>query len=118
MNRRHLIALLIGGSAAGGAMRLARAAAPGEIEIQAMKFNFTPETVKVKRGEPVMLVLTSIDRIHGFKMPDFGIRTDIVPGQETRVTITPEKAGNFAFFCDVFCGDGHEEMGGTLIVEG
>lgn len=118
MNRRHLIALLIGGSAAGGAMRLARAAAPGEIEIQAMKFNFTPETVKVKRGEPVMLVLTSIDRIHGFKMPDFGIRTDIVPGQETRVTITPGKAGNFAFFCDVFCGDGHEEMGGTLIVEG
>jgi cytochrome c oxidase subunit II len=40
-----------------------------------------------------------------------------VPDKEARVTITPQKAGQFAFFCDVFCGDGHEEMGGTLIVE-
>jgi len=74
--------------------------------------------VKVKRGEPVTFVLTSIDRIHGFKMPDFGVRTDIVPDQETRLTITPEKAGSFVFFCDIFCGDGHEEMSGTLVVEG
>jgi cytochrome c oxidase subunit 2 len=118
MKRRTLVALLIGSSAAGGAVRLALAASPTEIAIQAMKFEFTPETVKVKRGEPVTFVLTSIDRIHGFKMPDFGVRTDIVPDKETRVTITPEKAGSFAFFCDVFCGDGHEEMGGTLIVEG
>ena len=118
MNRRHLLALLIGSSAAGGAVRLAIAAGPNEVEIQAMKFDFTPETVKVKRGQPVTFVLTSIDRIHGFKMPDFGVRTDIVPDLETRVTITPDKAGTFVFFCDVFCGDGHEEMSGTLIVEG
>ena len=118
MNRRLFIALLITGSAAEGAVRLARAAAPGEISIQASKFEFAPDMVKVKRGQPVTFVLTSIDRIHGFKMPEFGVRTDIVPDQETRVTITPEKAGTFAFFCDVFCGDGHEDMGGTLVVEG
>lgn len=118
MNRRHLIALLIGGSAAGGAVGLARAAAPGEIGIMASKFEFTPDTVKVRRGETVTLVLTSIDRIHGFKMPDFGIRTEIVPDEERRVTLKPGKAGSFVFFCDVFCGDGHEEMSGTLVVEG
>jgi len=117
MNRRLFIALLIAGSAAEGVVCLAKAAAPGEIAIQASKFEFTPDTVKVKRGQPVTFVLTSIDRIHGFKMPDFGVRTDIVPDQETRVTITPQKAGSFAFFCDVFCGDGHEDMGGTLVVE-
>src|SRR5476649_1658079 len=118
MNRRYFIALLAGSSAIGGVVRLATAAASGEIEIMAMKFSFTPDTVKVKRGQPVTFVLTSIDRIHGFKMPDFGIRTDIVPDQETRVTITPEKAGTFTFFCDIFCGDGHEDMAGTLVVEG
>ncbi|HEY6980410.1 cupredoxin domain-containing protein [Reyranella sp.] len=116
MRRRYLIALLIAGSAAGGVARLA-AATPNEVEIMAMKFDFTPDTIKVKAGQPVTLVLTSIDRVHGFKMPDFGVRTDIVPGLETRVTITPAKAGTFAYFCDVFCGDGHEEMSGTLIVE-
>lgn len=119
MNRRYFIALLAAGSAAEGAFALRHvwAAAPGEVEIQASKFEFTPETVKVKRGAPVTFVLTSIDRIHGFKMPGFGVRTDIVPDQETRVTITPDKAGTFVFFCDIFCGDGHEEMSGTLIVE-
>ena len=117
MNRRLFIALLIGSSAAEGAVFIAKAAAPGEIAIQASKFEFSPETVKVKRGQPVTFVLTSIDRIHGFKMPEFSVRIDIVPDQETRVTITPDKTGTFAFFCDVFCGDGHEDMAGTLIVE-
>jgi cytochrome c oxidase subunit 2 len=118
MKRRYLIALLIAGSAAGGVARHLTAATPNEIEIMAEKFDYTPDTIKVKVGQPVTFVLTSIDRVHGFKMPDFGVRTDIVPGLETRVTITPTKPGTFAFFCDVFCGNGHEDMSGTLIVEG
>lgn len=115
MKRRLFAALLLGGAAAGAA-RLA-ADTPDEIPIAAMKIDFTPETVKVKVGRTVTLVLTSLDRIHGFKMPDMGVRTEIIPDRETRVTITPQKVGSFIFFCDVFCGDGHEEMSGTLIVE-
>jgi cytochrome c oxidase subunit II len=116
MKRRVFTALLIG-SAVGGAARAMLAETPNEIKLAASKFEYTPDTVKVKVGQPVTLVLTSFDRIHGFKMPEFGIRTDIVPDQETRVTLTPQKVGNFVFFCDVFCGDGHEDMSGTLVVE-
>ena len=115
MRRRVMVALLIG-SALGGTAHLA-AEQPAEIRISAKKFEYHPNKVTAKLGQPVVLVLTSEDRIHGFKMPDFGLRTDIVPGQETRVTLTPDKAGSFTFFCDVFCGDGHEEMEGTLVVE-
>lgn len=115
MHRRTLVALLIG-SAAGGAARLA-AETPVEIHIVARKFEFHPNKVTVRRGQPVALVLTSEDRIHGFKIPDLGLRAEIVPGQETRVSFAPDKVGSFSFFCDVFCGDGHEEMDGTLIVE-
>jgi len=115
MKRRVFAALLIGGAAA-GAVRLA-AQPQDEVGIAASRFEFTPDTVKVKVGQPVTLVLTSLDRIHGFKMPQLGIRTEIIPDQETRLTITPDKTGTFTFFCDVFCGDGHEEMAGTLIVE-
>lgn len=110
-----MAALLIG-SAVGGAARLA-ADSPAEIHIAARKFEFHPNKVTVRHGQPVTLVLTSEDRIHGLKIPDLGLRAEIVPGQETRVTFTPEKPGSFAFFCDVFCGDGHEEMDGILIVE-
>ena len=115
MKRRVFTALLIG-SAAGGAACLA-AESPTEVSVAASKFEFTPDTVKGKVGQPLTFVLTSLDRIHGFKMPDFGLRTDIVPDRETRLTITPQKAGSFVFFCDIFCGDGHEEMAGTLVVE-
>ena len=115
MYRRTLVALLAG-SALGGVARLA-ADQPTEIRISAKKFEFHPNKVTAKRGQPLVLVLMSEDRIHGFKMPDLGIRTDIVPGQETRVTLLPDKAGSFTFFCDVFCGDGHEDMDGTLVVE-
>ncbi len=114
MHRRTMIALLAGSAL--GAARLA-AETPAEIRISAKKFEFHPNKVTAKAGQPVLLVLTSEDRIHGFKMPDFGVRTDIVPGQETRVTLLPAKAGSFTFFCDVFCGDGHEDMDGTLVIE-
>jgi cytochrome c oxidase subunit 2 len=115
MKRRVFAALLIGGAAA-GVVRLA-AQPKNEISIAASRFEFTPDTVKVKAGQPVTLVLTTLDRIHGFKMPQLGIRTEIIPDQETRVSITPDKPGTYTFFCDVFCGDGHEEMAGTLVVE-
>ena len=84
---------------------------------QRQEIRVSPNKVTAKRGQPVTFVLTSEDRIHGFKMPDFGLRTDITPGQDTRVTITPDKTGSFTFFCDVFCGDGHEDLNGTLVVE-
>src|SRR5215468_4394154 len=116
MKRRVMLALLIGG-ATGAAVRLWAAEQPVEIKISAKKFEYHPNKVTTKVGQPIVLVLTSQDRIHGFKMPDFGLRTDIVPGQETRVSLTPDKAGSFTFFCDVFCGDGHEDMDGTLVVE-
>jgi cytochrome c oxidase subunit 2 len=116
MNRRLFTALLVG-SAAGGAARLLAAETGAEVSVAASKFEFTPDKVTAKVGVPLTFVLTSFDRIHGFKMPEFGIRADILPDTETRVTITPTRAGTFTFFCDVFCGDGHEEMAGTLVVE-
>lgn len=116
MNRRLFTALLLGSAA--GTVRLLAAETGREVSVAASRFEFTPDTVKAKVGETLTFVLTSLDRIHGFKMPEFGIRADIMPDKETRVTITPTKPGTFAFFCDVFCGDGHEDMAGTLIVEG
>jgi len=92
------------------------AAGPRVVRISAKKFAFTPAEVRLRKGEPVVLELVSEDRVHGFNVQAFGIRKDIVPKEVTRVALTPDKAGTFPFRCDVFCGDGHEEMTGTLVV--
>jgi cytochrome c oxidase subunit 2 len=58
-----------------------------------------------------------MDRLHGFSIPELGVRVDATPGQKTRISITPTKTGSFMFYCDIFCGSSHEEMAGEIIVE-
>lgn len=86
------------------------------IKLTVKKFEYSPAEITVKKGEPVVIEVSSQDVKHGFSLPDFGIRTDIKPGSISRISFTPDKAGRFAFVCDVFCGVGHEDMSGTLIV--
>lgn len=87
------------------------------IEVTARRFNFTPNQIRVKRGEVVTLALQTQDFPHGFNMPDFDQRVDLIPGKVVKVRLEPSRAGRFSFLCDNFCGDGHEQMGGVLIVE-
>lgn len=86
------------------------------VAVTAERFKFTPAVIELKLGEAVVLELTSLDRKHGFSIPDLGIDESIEPGKVTRVRIVPAKAGRFAFHCDIFCGSGHEEMAGELVV--
>jgi len=86
------------------------------IRISASTFDFKPSEIVVKKGVPVTLELTSQDRHHGFKLAEFHLRADIKPGVVENIRFVPDKIGTFTFICDVFCGDGHEEMSGTLKV--
>lgn len=94
------------------------AAQPKEqvIRVAAKKFAFTPDTITLKQGVPVILEFTTEDVLMGFNVPDLKLRADIIPGQTTRVRIVPDKVGKFTFFCDIFCGTGHEEMTGMISV--
>ena len=86
------------------------------IRVTARKFEFVPNAIELKRGEPVVLEFTSADVVMGFSLPDFKLRTDIVPGGVTRLAFTPDRVGVFEFVCDHFCGDFHEDMSGTIRV--
>ena len=93
------------------------AAAPARvIKVTAKKFEFKPSVITVKKGELVELELTTSDRRHGFDAPGLNIHAEIKPGSPTRVQLKPDKAGHFPFHCSVFCGDGHEEMTGEIVV--
>jgi len=86
------------------------------IRIDAKRFDYTPGQLTLKKGEAVILELTSSDVLMGFNLPDFNLRADVIPDKVTRVRFVPDKAGSFTFLCDIFCGSKHEEMNGRLTV--
>ena len=86
------------------------------IKIVAKKFDYSPNAITLKKGVPVVLELTTMDVIMGFSVPDFGVRADIMPGKVARLRLAPDKVGQFTFFCDIFCGSGHEDMNGSITV--
>ena len=95
--------------------------APASVEqlvrMTAKRFEYSPAEVHVKRGVPVVLEITSLDHVHGFAAPDFDLRSDLPPGVVTRLRFMPERTGRFGFHCDVFCGSGHEDMTGEIVVD-
>jgi cytochrome c oxidase subunit 2 len=86
------------------------------LRITAHKWSFTPDEIHLMVGQPVVLELVSLDVPHGFNAPDLGVRVDVEPGRSIQIPVRPERAGTFTFHCDVFCGDGHEEMSGRIVV--
>ena len=86
------------------------------IKVTAKRFEYSPKEITVKKGVPVVLEFTSLDRLHGFNCPDLKIRTDIEPGKASILRFTPDRAGTFPCHCDNFCGTGHEGMRATIKV--
>jgi len=89
---------------------------PQVIEIKAKKFEFSPSTITLKAGQPVILRLTSEDRTHGFFAKPLNIDADIEPGKTTDVAVTPDAVGEYVVICDHYCGIGHGNMKLTLNV--
>ena len=87
------------------------------IQIQAKRFEFTPPTVELKVGVAVVLELIAVDRKHGFNAPDLAIDAQVEPGTPVRIRLVPARPGTFEFHCSIFCGSGHEEMAGRIVVK-
>ena len=109
------VLLLIGAAS----LVLAKSKDQGErvVPIKVKRFEYVPKEVTLKKGVPVILELRSLDVPHGFNLPDLGVRADVIPGQTTRVRIVPKQTGRFVFHCDIFCGTGHEDLEGAIVVK-
>jgi cytochrome c oxidase subunit 2 len=89
---------------------------PKVIAITAKRFEFTPNEITLKKGETVVLRLTTADRVHGFFSRALKVDTDIPPGKTTEVAVTPDTAGVFPIICDHYCGTGHGNMKMKVVV--
>ena len=88
-----------------------------EFKITAKQFAFEPSTIEVNRGVRVSLIVTSIDVAHGIAIPEYGINERLDPGKQVTIEFIAEKEGTFTAFCSVFCGSGHSNMKGKIIVK-
>ena len=113
---------ILQGALATAAAALARAGSaqgagePRVIEMTARRFAYEPNQIALKTGERVVVLIRSLDFVHGMNLPDLGKRLDLMPGQVTRLELQPKAAGVIDFVCDNFCGEGHEGMHGRFVV--
>jgi cytochrome c oxidase subunit 2 len=65
-------------------------------------------------GVPIKLTMTSQDVIHGFYVPDFRVKKDVLPGRYTSMWFEATQEGTFHLFCTEFCGTNHSAMIGWV----
>jgi cytochrome c oxidase subunit 2 len=62
-------------------------------------------------NSPVRLDLHSEDVIHGFSIPAFRVKEDVVPGKNNYMWFKPQQLGDYEIFCTAYCGVRHSYMG-------
>ena len=93
-------------------------AEPRTIEVLAKRFTFEPSTIEVTEGERLRLVVKSGDGVHGVEIKKFKVNKEIPRGGDPVVIeFTASEAGRFPIICSAFCGDGHGDMKGVLVVQ-
>ena len=121
--RRLTVALvLLSGCASGrfadSLQGVDRATVPHQVvSMTAERYDFAPEEVHVKAGTLVTLTITSLDDVHGFDLPDWGIDVRLEPDDPVTVEFFAPEPGTYDFRCSHFCGMGHFGMSGRIVVE-
>ncbi len=90
---------------------------PKEFDLVVTNWKFTPSEIRVKEGDLVRFNLDVKEGNHGFAIFEFGISKYLQEGKITTVEFVAEEKGEYYFFCNTICGEGHEGMEGKLIVE-
>ena len=119
MRNRTLIALLFlaCGSYGGAPGSAAQTPEPRVVEVLAKRYAFDPSEIDAVQGEKLRIVVRSGDGMHGFEIKKFKVSKEIPRGGDpVIIEFTPNEAGRFPIACSLFCGDGHEDMKGALVV--
>lgn len=72
---------------------------------------------ELEKGKTYRLHISSMDWQHGFSLQPENINLQIIPGYETVITITPDKAGEYSIVCNEYCGINHHNMVGKIYVK-
>lgn len=67
-------------------------------------------------NKPVRLVMSSKDVLHSFYVSNFRVKQDVVPGIYTTLWFEATETGEVPIQCAEYCGTGHSQMMGKVIV--
>lgn len=77
------------------------------------------DRIVVNQGERVRLRIRSEDVVHGFAIGRMGVDAGpIEPGKVVTVEFLADQAGEFTFYCTMWCDPNHPRMRGILEVRG
>jgi len=92
-------------------------AADVSVDVTAQRFDYTPSTISVHRGDRVLVNLQSIDVTHGWELDGYGINVKGIDLSSPKsVVFTAAYPGSFRFRCSYTCGSFHPFMIGRLVV--
>ena len=94
---------------------VAEPAPGGDAYLVAQMWKFWP-VLKLKKDQTYRLHVSSPDLNHGFSVVPINMNFQIVPGYDHVLTITPTQVGEFPIICNEFCGIGHHQMTGRILV--
>ena len=66
--------------------------------------------ITVPEGQDLYIGVTSVDVIHGFHVPQLGLKMDALPNQVQYIKTTPQETGTFQGYCSEYCGLAHSQM--------
>ena len=90
---------------------------PIHIQVTASRYTFQPPVIHIKKGQDVILEISTSDVQHGFEVKELGIDEPIQKGKPALVNFKADKPGEYKVECSIICGHGHERMQGKIIVE-
>ncbi len=76
----------------------------------------TAYTLRVPNDRPVALTVTSSDVMHTYGIPEYDLKTDAIPAQNTTIWFNPNETGTVEAHCYELCGTGHSEMTSEVII--
>lgn len=91
--------------------------APREIPVTVRRYAFEPARIEVGVGERIRLLVVSADGPHGVEIEKFDVKKEVPRGtRPVAIEFTASEAGEFPILCSEYCGDGHKDMKGQLVV--
>ena len=68
------------------------------------------DEIVVPEGQDVYFRVSSDDVIHGFHVPELGLKTDAFPDQTSVVMTEANEQGTYQGYCSEYCGLAHSQM--------